>query len=370
MHSTNNSSSTSSVSESSSESEAEKIHKSVRRNYLRTHATDNMRSTGIYNGAILNQYHRQQIVYHQQPYHQQPYHQQVYRQPNQRQHYNHPYHQQTQQQQHFRHSIIQGYDNFAYSQCSSYAPNYFRQYSTHSNLSYAYPQQYLQPVNKTSNEYLPIKCVIPMIDEHGLKCVKREIPNSSYTYYDYQYFENMPVPAKSNRYSTCVPQNTEPSYQKNSTATSLNFDYRSQNNSLILNDVPKYEMTNNESPEQEQEQEKQNNEHPKLAVSENSLKFINFAAVGGNPNLSRSTHTIHKDTNNFEEKNTNDINDNLRKRDINFLNFDKQENKPKCTKMRLICLGTFIAIISVVILGLVFGTVYNCMTFPQIFLML
>ena len=353
------SSSSSSVSESSSDGETEKVDKSVRRNYLRTHATDNMRTTGIYNGAFLNQYHRQQVqhvVYQHQPYHQQ----QVHRQHYQRQHH-HQYTQQSQQHQHhYRHSIMQGYDNFAYSQCSNYSPNYYGQYSTHSNLSYAYPPQYLQPINKASNEFLPIKYLIPMIDEHGVKCVKREIPNSSYTYYDYQYVENLPVKAKSNRYSSCAPKSMEPSSQKNSTTTSLNFDYRSQNNSLILNDVPKYEMTNNELPDQEKQQ---NSEHPKRALSENSLKFINFAAVGGNPNLSRSTHTINKESHNFEDKNADTINDTLRKRDINFLNFDKQENKPKCTKKTWIFIGVFSTILALVVLGLVLGHVFNnCMT--------
>ena len=332
------SSSSSSVTESSGESDTEKVQKTVRRNYYRTHATDNMRNTGIYNGAILNQYRRQQIVY--QPHqHQKHYHQQQYQQ----QHYQ-PQYQPQSQQHHYRHSTMQGYDNFAYSQCS-YVPSYYGQYSTHSNFSY--PHQYVQPLNKSSNEYLQMRYAVPIMDQNGVKCVKREIPNSSYTYYDYQYAENIPITGAISRYSCPSKTITESMYQKNSTATTLNFDYQSQNNSMILNDVPRYEMTNHQ---QEQEHEMQTNQSLKRVASENSLKFINIAAVGGTANLSKSSHSINKNKK-FEDDHSNSMND-LQKGQINFLNFDKKEKKKIFTKK--CSLKKLLFIILVIILIMVF----------------
>jgi hypothetical protein len=341
MHSEKTSSSTSSSSsnESTSESDNEKIRKTTaRRNYLRAQASDNMRNAGIYNGAALNHYHQQQIL-HQQQY------------------------QQQQQQQHlYRQSLMQGYDNYAYSQCS-YAPSYYGQYSTHSNFSYPQQQQYVATPTKMPTEFVPVRYAMPIVDSSNGRCARRDVPSKSYSYYDYQNTENTaPIQTIANGYNyTPFPAATNQQqtvYRKNSTATSLNFDYHSQN-SMILNDVPTYEMTNNQQ-QQQQQQQLQASEKLKRAASENSLRFINIAAVGGSANLGGSSQSINKNyEKEYDEKQNMDLDpSNDLKRKINFLNFDKNEKKSACKTNKIaVLIGLAVTITVIVVLAAVLGSV-------------
>ena len=313
----------SSDSDSSVESDNEQtLNSTARRNYLRANAAPNMRNTGIYNGSMLNQYRQQPPFLYQQQH--QPHY------PNQL------------QQQYYRPNTAQGCDNYAYSQCMP-PPSYYGQYSAQTNFNY--PPYYMTQPPARPIPNAPARYAAPIFDQNRVKYVKREVPNASHPYFDYQRNEVIPMQAISNgyNYNHSYPlKSKQMLHHKNSTATTLNYDYQSQH-SMILNDVPTYEMTN-VSHQQYIASERLNR-----AVSDNSFRFINIAALGGTANLGGSIHSIHR-SNAFEQENIDrNYPTELRKGQINFLNFDKEENKKKCNKKHAIIIGLVATIVTIII---------------------